>query len=325
VTPIGQGTGFTGQVVRFSLKYADNAPPSPQTLVAKFPPANPFARRAMSAIGIFAREDGFYRELAGSVNLRVPRLYYADVNAETGDSVLLIEDLAPSRAFNAVEGLTPAEAELVLRALARFHAAWWGSPRLSQYSWLKPFDQNAEMHQRHFSASYPSFLEKTRGLLPDGLAGVGEKLRGGFANVKKELSRPPVTFLHGDFHPNNLLLTDRPEVLAVLDWQACAVGRGARDLCYFITSALSVAARRSHAMDLVKKYHDELLAHAVTGYSLDDCIRDYRLSLLDMLSILVMVTVLDINPSDEGRAIQSIMLERFGAAIVEHRAEELLP
>jgi len=34
---------------------------------------------------------------------------------------------------------------------------------------------------------------------------------------------------------------------------------------------------------------------------------------------------LDFNVNEEARSIRSVILERFGGAILDHRAEELLP
>jgi thiamine kinase-like enzyme len=225
-----------------------------------------------------------------------------------------------------VQGVTPDEAEFTVVALARFHASWWESTKLHQYPWLKEFDWNADAYQERYNVTYATFLELTRGAIPDNLATLGDRLRHNVAAVKHELSQPPITFLHGDFHANNLFITDNPRVLAVVDWQVCSRGRAARDLMYFLAGSLALETRRVYDIDLIRKYHAELSAHGVTNYSLNQCIRDCRFALLDLMFFMVtIICLLDFNVNDEARAVRSVILERFGGAILDHRAEELLP
>ena len=48
------------------------------------------------------------------------------------------------------------------------------------------------------------------------------------------------------------------------------------DVSYFIGGGLSVEDRRAHEAGLVRLYHDELLAHGVTGLSWEICWEEYR-------------------------------------------------
>jgi len=318
----GRGKGFTGQVARITVEHA--TPDLPGTIIAKFPPSGAEARAALNSYQFYEREARFYKELAESVNLRTPTPYYVDVNSEAAESVLLLEDLVGAKPFELVTGITRQEAEFTLRSLARFHADWWDSAKLHQHAWLKPFDWNAEKAQKQYIASYPSFVEKMRGGLPDDLERVGAQLENKITWVQHELSRPPLTLLHGDFYPNNLLTTGNPPVLAVVDWQACARGRAARDLMFFIATALRLEDRRSYDTDLIGMYHSELTAHGVAGYSLDDCMRDFRLSLLDLMQYMVTLMLLLDFDSDRGRALRDLALERWGGAIRDHSAAALL-
>jgi hypothetical protein len=325
-TILGTGKGFTGQVVRLGIQYVGHSHDAPQTVIAKFPPVDSRARLALNAYRIYEKEAAFYRELAGSINLRTPTPYYVDVDPDTGESVLLLEDLSNARPLNPLLGLTPDEAEFAVVALAQFHASWWESTKLRQYSWLKDFDWNSDAYQERYNATYSSFLETTRDAIPRRLADLGDRLRHHVASIKRDLSRPPITFLHGDFHPNNLFIMNKPRSLAVVDWQICSRGRSARDLMYFITAALPLDARRACDIDLIRKYHAELTANGVTSYPLDQCIRDCRFALLDLMFFMVtIICLLDFYVNDEARGIRALILERFGGAILDHRAEELLP
>jgi thiamine kinase-like enzyme len=325
-TNLGISIGLTGQVSRLTLQYDGDANGLPERMIAKFPAADPQARKALSFYRIYEREAGFYRDFSRSVNLRTPAAYYVDVNPERGDSILLLEDLVPALPCDIVQGLTAEDAEQAVLHLARFHASWWESPELARHSWLVPFDWNPEVFQDQYAASYPAFLAQTQGALPVELVGLIEKMSTRVAAVHRELAQPPVTFLHGDFHPNNLLFSTNPRDVAVIDWQVCARGRGARDLMYFIATALTVEDRRRHDLDLVGKYHSELLANGVTGYPLERCVRDFCFAFLDLVQFMVTVMLLiDFSASDEAQAVRALFAERWCGGILDHRAEELLP
>ena len=79
------------------------------------------------------------------------------------------------------------------------------------------------------------FLKKVSDLVPDGIVPLGHSLRHHIVAVKRYLGQHPQTFLHGDFHLNNLLFDSTPgeRTLHVIDWQVCFRGRAMRDLAYF--------------------------------------------------------------------------------------------
>lgn len=87
------------------------------------------------------------------------------------------------------------------------------------------------------------------------------------------------SLIHGDYRLDNLLFTGDHEVTAV-DWQSLEIGFPARDLAYFLSTALPPEIRRAEETSLVEAYHGRLVENGVTGYSLDACFEDYRLGML---------------------------------------------
>jgi aminoglycoside/choline kinase family phosphotransferase len=262
------------------------------------------------------------------VLFRVPDSYYGDVNLETGEFVLLLEDLAPAVPFDIVQGVLPDDARTVVRDLARHHAQWWESAKFDRYDWILPFNAQAEGAEEKYQAAFPIFLDKVGDLLPDGIAELGARLLDRIVWVKSRIAAPPITFLHGDFHPNNLLLDGKGDEsrLAVVDWQMCSVGQGTRDLMYFITSALLPEHREAHESELLELYHTELVSNGVEGFSLTDVVAGYRFALLDLLQFFTMVIfLLDFEVNDEARAVRDLLIARWGGAIAAHDPGSLLP
>ena len=132
--PIGQ-PGFTGQIRRLQIGYDKPERCAPRSLVAKFSATHPEARAAVHSMGFYEREIGFYRALVADCPVRTPRCYFGEVEMDSGASLLLLEDLSWMHNLDSAGGSVD-EAELVIRELAKLHAAWWGDVRLDQIPWL---------------------------------------------------------------------------------------------------------------------------------------------------------------------------------------------
>jgi hypothetical protein len=326
----GEGKGFSGQIARIALGYDIAETGAPASMIAKFqfPHPDPDIRAAVFQSRIYEREFRFYRDVAGEIALRTPRLYYSALRQETGECVLLLEDLAPAQTLNMLEGCTAEDAALVLRHLATFHAAWWEHPRLDVMDWLPAFDEQAENDQRQYAQSWEVFLKKVGDLLPAGLVTLGARLKHHVVAVKRYLGQHPRTFLHGDFHLHNLLFgsTAGARTLAVIDWQGCCRGRATRDLAHFLITGLPPDSRRAHERDLLRLYHTTLTEHGVGEYSFEQCLHDYRFTMLDELYFLVMVLAhLDFSASEAVARIRDMAIERVGSAILDQKSGELLP
>ena len=92
VERIGQGRGFAGSIHRLTIRYSADTE-APPTIVVKSPSANLEIRDYAIRDGMYRRETMFYRELATESGIPVPDCYFSDLDPESGDFVLLLEDL----------------------------------------------------------------------------------------------------------------------------------------------------------------------------------------------------------------------------------------
>ena len=88
--------GLGSEIVRLRLVYDVEREGLPISLIAKFPSKHPDTRALYAQIRSHQREIGFYEEVAGEIPLRTPRCYYSAFEPETGDFLLLLEDLYPA-------------------------------------------------------------------------------------------------------------------------------------------------------------------------------------------------------------------------------------
>lgn len=323
------GPGIAGQHARLGLAYDRAEEGAPRTMFAKFSVTDPEVRAALHGYKMFLREVRFYQELANQVSIRTPRCYYSDLDMETGECVLLLEDLLGWKGGSFVAGCSPREAKSVIRELARLHAAWWESLRLAALDYAEADPAYFEWFRTAFLQNWEPFLVRTAGRLPAGLAEASERVAKHLPEVLTRLNHtPPRTLFHYDCHLDNLFFRTMREgrlSVAVIDWQLYFIGRGVYDVAYFLAGNLAPEERRSCKMGLLRMYHDLLVEGGVRGYPFEDCLDDYRLFLLEGLFRMVFNAVyINLSPEQQ-RAHLEVYAVRFLSAVQDHDSLTLLP
>jgi aminoglycoside phosphotransferase (APT) family kinase protein len=94
-----------------------------------------------------------------------------------------------------------------------------------------------------------------------------------------------VTMIHGDAHPGQVFFSRDPQSvdLVLLDWEEHKRGLGAYDLAYLFVLGHRPDYRRDVERDVLRLYHERLLAGGIEGYPWEQCLADYRLSVLACL------------------------------------------
>lgn len=326
---IGEGVGFMGELAQVRLHYDRPEEGAPQSLIAKFPSNVPDNREVGDTFRFYEREIRFYEEIADQVELRTPRRYYSAMDTQAGEYVLLLEDLAPARVGDQLAGCSPEQAELAIRELARFHAAWWESPRLAELDWM-PYTGDAAIAQSavdSYEEAWGPFLEQFSSQVPASILEMGERFGKSIPHMIDRFGVPPRTIVHGDYRLDNLFFAtpEGGDPLAVVDWQISSRGRGLFDVAYFTTGALQPEERKAKEMDLLRMYHRILTENGVQGYDFHQCLHDYRIStLFCWLYAVITLGRLDIG-NERGLALFTANLDRTVAAITDLNAGELLP
>ena len=75
---LGEGEGFVGTIVRLRLTLDRPERDAPASLIAKLPTGLRQNKALGEMGGAYEREIRFYEELAASVPIRTPRLFYSD-------------------------------------------------------------------------------------------------------------------------------------------------------------------------------------------------------------------------------------------------------
>ena len=232
------------------------------------------------------QEVAFYRDVASVMRPGlVPRCFDAQWNSETGEWHLLLEDLGASHIVATQWPLPPnaEQSERIIRARARFHAAWWDDARLGLTvgAWqdaqataqsIKSLAANVE----RFAAEQDGRLSVERRNLYDRLLEAAPRLGARYHTHRH------MTVVQGDAHVWNCFLpaSGGQGDERLFDWDAWRVDVGSDDLAYMMALHWYPELRGRMERRLLDCYHEELMSHSVAGYDRRALQEDYRLSVL---------------------------------------------
>jgi aminoglycoside phosphotransferase (APT) family kinase protein len=323
-TDIGAGSAVFATVARLEL---DRAEPGrlPTSVVVKLVSPFPAQRDACRTYGFYEREVRFYEALAGDLPVRVPASYHAAM-ADGGDPfVLVLEDLRDARIPDQVAGVAVGDVARALDVLAGLHARWWASAELATCAWLPAMDVPFyKAAGEHIGAVLPEFRARYDGRVPDAAVAAMARLQPVWAEhldrrVAATASR--TTVIHYDPRADNLLFTPDGE-LCLIDWQLAARYTGAFDVAYACAHNLTVADRRAHEADLLRRYHGRLVELGV-DVGLAELEDDYRASMLQLCVGMVVAASFE-AATDRARALLDAMTERAAVAVAHLDAVEFL-
>ncbi len=325
--PLAEDGGHYGQLARLRLEYDPDEPGAPQSLVAKFSSAARKMRERPNTIAAYEREVRFYQRLAHRTSLPTPVCHYSDIHTATGMHVLLLEDLGTAGVGSRVRGCSAEQAELAIHQVAGFHADWWESPVLEELGWLTSVPRDLVGIRDAHDRWWPDFLKQTGDRLPDRIREIGERLGHHRAEMmRRPRGTSPRTLRHGDYSLDNLVFgaPNGGAPITVIDWQRMGIGSGIGDVSYFLGENLDPEVRLAVEMELLGAYHRILVDNGVEGYGFEQCLRGYRLSLLDRLGSLISTIAAMPFTKEQIRIHVEVLLPRVSAAILDNGAGELL-
>lgn len=309
------GTGQMGTSLRLSVTYERSSGGLPSSFVAKLP--GPHVENRATVAGAYRTEVGFYRHLAPTLSIRVPRCWSSELSDDATDFLLLLDDLAPAAQGDQLAGCTPEEAVRAAENLAGLHGPRWCDATLVSDGHLAVVtEEEAAVLGDVLAPMTEVFLDRFAGRISDGDAEVLRAVpavAGGWLRGRSERFAP----VHGDYRLDNLMFAPNDGPVTALDWQTVSLGLPARDLAYLCATSLSVGDRRAREGEVVAAWFDGLLAHGVEDLTLEQCLDDYRYGMLQAPLIIVLGCAVG-TPTERGDAMFLAMTERACAALRDH-------
>lgn len=323
VEVIGAGVGLMGELGRLRLSYAD-AEDLPETMVVKCA-AQTDNRAVAQLLDFYNREANFYNQVAPECPMRIPDSYYADVNDDTYDFVLLMQDLGDVSPRDQLVGAGEEEVLSAIEQIAGLHVPWWGATA-ETHGWMYPMmseDEGVKLQ----TALYQPFVEPTlsnfASLVTEEHKRICRAVGEQYPSYWSHNLSPVDTFIHGDYRQDNLLYTDDRVDALVMDWQISGRGKPAFDIAYFMCQSVQSELRRDIEQEVLKLYVGRLKDKGI-DYPLDHLTEDYRRLILGCLVYPVTVCGgLDLA-NERGKALAECMLSRNLQAIDDWGCASLL-
>ncbi len=232
---------------------------------------------------------------------RLTRVALWAANRTNRRYLLLLEDLGDAKPGDQLAGTNPEGCAVILRSIAKAHAALWESPALENRYWLVPLAGDSRVRQSMFLDRLKTFRERHADVFDDDfertVAWISEN---GVETIERMQREAPETLVHGDLRLDNLAL--RGDVPVFFDWQAIRRGPSAYDVAWFLSGA-SDDLTTGDETELLHAYHGALEEHGVSGYPFEAFERHYRMALLTTVQTLGVLTILDVGEL-EGRGAE---------------------
>lgn len=320
------GTGQIGQCIRYALDLGESPDPSaPRSLVGKFPSDDPTSRQTGVQLRNYIKEVSFYRDLQSRLHVRTPRCYYAAIEGDGPDHMLLLEDLAPAEQGDQLKGCTAAVARAAVLELVGLHAPGWCDESLRGLEWLgEPSEPMVQIGRALYSAQLEPFMAR-----------FGDRLDADEAQIIRAVAGskgPPFDLLgdvfslvHVDYRLDNLLIdeTREPASVAAVDWQSITLGNPLADVAYFLGAGLVPEERRRVEEEIVRAYHAALCDAGIEGYAWERCFRDYRRGVFAGFAVTVVASVM-VQQTERGDEMFTAMARRHARHAIDLGAEEFL-
>ena len=317
------GTGQIGMCIRYQLQFDGNE--APKSLVGKFASPDPLSSATGVQLLNYLKEVRFYQLLQDRVSINTPYCYFAEIEGDGPVFMLLLEDLAPATQGDQLEGCGHEIANAAIQELVGLHTPFWSDPSLDEMPFLGDRKQSASGVFELYQKTFPGFADRFGSDLSVDQLEILKRF--GESGEAYRDSVDPAVFapIHIDYRLDNLLIDDSKEqpVVTVVDWQSITVGNPLTDVGYFLGAGMLPGARRESEKEIVRGYHESLMAAGITDYDFDQCWRDYRRSSFAGFSVTVVASML-VQQTERGDQMFLAMAQRHSQHAIDMGAEEFL-
>lgn len=314
-----------GTTTRVRVAVEHNGPASlSKRWFVKLPSLAWRARLITALPRLLETEVRFYKDIAQSVPIKRPVTLAAQSKFGQG-ATLVLTDVTEHGAIpgNSSESLTAAQATLVIKQLAVFHAHFWNiTTRNPEYRWLAGPVRRLE--DGLGTALAVPLMERgiklAGSLVPKAIHIFAIRYAKRRNRAMRFLTEGPQTLVHHDCHPGNLFWNKFDP--GFLDWQLVRIGEGIGDVAYFLATALDPETRRRHETRFLADYLETLLDHGIKELDYNTLLQRYRAHLAyPFEAMMVTLAVGDMMPL----ASNLELIRRTAAAVDDLDAFAALP
>ncbi|MFC7593222.1 phosphotransferase [Nonomuraea antimicrobica] len=280
-------------------------------------------RLLLGMADVLTGEPGFYTHIRPGLDIEAPHGYHGAVDAASGRSIALMEDIVATKNVTFCTPQTPisrSEMEDLLGGMATWHGRYWNSAALDRHAFLRKMPGTFIGNLAKFAGLKKRSVvgvQRARAVMPEAIVPLHEDLYQALWRSLELAGRGPLTLLHGDSHIGNVYKTESGR-LGFGDWQVVMRGNWAYDVSYTIATGLAVADRREWERDLLAFYLDRLAAAGGVAPDFEAAWLAYRQQMLwAYFGWLLSIGRSSIQPKFQPDSISLGMLERASNALLD--------
>ncbi len=315
VKQIGEGIGQLGE---FALLETKRESGEETNIFAKVQTANEDLDNVAKDYQFYLREVRFYKNLAHKINVKTPRPYYVEHNAETEKVVLLLEYMDGWYNPDQIKGASKQEIDVAIEGLIPISTQFWGT--IKEIDWVPDMKEDYMLKLVDDMVEYqPEFLKRFGYLMNDSRRGNLSKIVDYYPKFPEIFSNGLLTLAHWDYRVENLFFTPEVDDLTVIDWQLMMAHKPGWDLAYLLCTNIQVDLRREIYDESCKKYLEGINSKGIEFT--EDQLEEYM-----MLSLLAMTSFPVIGGSNydldnqRSQKLFEALAERIFSAIEDYDA-----
>lgn len=276
--PMKTKIALTSRVYKLVLDYDRDGECRRQSFILKTQSND--GKDVFNYLNFYEREIYAYNEVLPLQRmLPYPVCYYSDYDKETGDFVIVLEDLSDFAVGDQFKGCSADAAASVLEKLAGFHRHGFVSiedyrPSLKGWS-----AEQLSFSRKEFGRYWRNAWQLFEGAMPRSFAGKFDAMNRSYIDVWLEIERGPQSLLHFDLRLDNLVFDARNELAAVIDWQLARTGNAAYDVSLFLVGNAEPGLNDADCDRLLRHYYTAAGLQR-TSYRYEHFFADFRKSLL---------------------------------------------
>jgi aminoglycoside phosphotransferase (APT) family kinase protein len=215
-------------------------------------------------------------------------------------------------------------AELAVLELVKLQAPSWDGPVVLEKPWIAD-PIRTQMLFGSVPAAVEPFLARFAPRLEPEHVQLVRDLGPKAAAYPERAWRRPFVVAHGDYRLDNMMfgVGSAAPPISIIDWQAVRLAPPLIDAAIFLGACVNPTDRREHEHDLLRRYHEGLVASGVTGFTFTDCLESYRRCSLYpfLLTIAVSMTL---EQTERGDAMWARMVRDTADLIRATGASDVL-
>ena len=277
---------------------------------------------------MYEREVTFFRRIAPAVDVPMPECYAAELHPETGEAIVVLEDLRGYRCGDQVAGCDAETAKDIIDALVPLHATFWDDTNRDILATAMRIDgEYIEGFSPAVEATWQRAVEMFGDCMTDYVRDGIEQFVGSIRDLHRMMGARTQTLVHGDVRLDNVMFGEEEghHKIMLLDWQATMVSNPLQDVAYLLSQNVRTEERRAHELELLHHYHDRLVEHGVDNYSFEQCVDDYDVAVLFLLSYPIIVAGAFDPANERGRLLAEAFLGRSVQTVTDRDLFARLP